>query len=360
MINPVPSSGANLTLGARDHQFRVASKCELLPYLISLPLRLSRKQAKNLLRFRAVKVRRKAKVQHDTQLESGDVVIIAARKQVRDAGFVRHGLRIVHLDDAVVVVDKPTGLLSMGSEREKERTAHRILNEHLKMLTKSRQQQAFIVHRLDRETSGLMLFARNPSAQAALQQDWKNVTKRYLAIVEGLTANLQGTLKDRLAETTSFVVHRADQAGELAITHYRVLRRAEKKSLLELHARNRTQAPDPRSVGGRRPPDHRRSEIWRERRSRAKAGAPRLRAEISPSGLRRINGVSQRSAPTAQGVHRTCFSSKQLNRAEPVGSAPVDFPAASYSPVTPTDTVPSALEGLTAVFGMGTGVTPPL
>ena len=219
----------------RDHQFRVASKCELLPYLIGLPLALSRKQAKDLLRFRAVKVGRLAKVQHDTQLEPGDVVIITSRRQARDAAaLVDYGLRIVHLDDAVVVVDKPTGLLSMGSEREKEKTAHRILNEHLKKLTKSRQQQAFIVHRLDRETSGLMLFARNASVQAALQHDWKNVTKRYLAIVEGLIAHSQGTLKDRLVETESFAVRRVDQGGELAITHYRVLRRAGNRSLLEL------------------------------------------------------------------------------------------------------------------------------
>ncbi len=217
-----------------DHKFRVASQCELLPYLISLPLGLSRKQTKDLLRFRAVTVRRKAKVQHDTQLEPGDVVTIAARPQVRNAALVCHGLRIVHLDDAVVVVDKPAGLLSMGSEREKERTAYRILNEHLKMLTKSRQQQAFIVHRLDRETSGLMLFARSESTQAALQQGWKGVTKRYLAIVEGVPSDMQGTLKDRLVESTSFMVRRVDQGGELAITHYRVLRRQGNKSLLEL------------------------------------------------------------------------------------------------------------------------------
>ena len=122
----------------------------------------------------------------------------------------------------------------MGSEREKERTAHRLLNEHLKTLTRSRLQQAFIVHRLDRETSGLMVFARNQSAQAVLQQNWKKVAKRYLAVVEGVPANGQGTLTDHLVESNSFMVHRVDKGGELAITHYRVLRRHGDKSLLEL------------------------------------------------------------------------------------------------------------------------------
>jgi 23S rRNA pseudouridine1911/1915/1917 synthase len=217
-----------------DYQFRVASRCELLPYLISLPLGLSRKQAKALLRLRAVTVQRKARVRHDTELGPNDVVTIAVRKRVREDALERHGLKILHLDDAVVVVDKPTGLLSMGSEREKERTAHRLLNEYLKTLTRSRLQQAFIVHRLDRETSGLMIFARNQSTQAILQQNWKKVAKRYLAVVEGAPTNGQGTLKDHLVERNSFMVHRVDKGGELAITHYRVLRRHGDKSLLEL------------------------------------------------------------------------------------------------------------------------------
>src|SRR6266852_5085508 len=158
-----------------SRQFRIRSRSELLPYLISLPIGLSHKRAKDLLRFGAVTVQSKARVRHDTELEPGDVVTIAKRKHRRDAALERSGLRIVHLDDSVVVVDKPAGLLSMGSEREKERTAYRILNQHLKALEKTRQQQAFIVHRLDRETSGLMLFARSESTQAALQQGWKRV-----------------------------------------------------------------------------------------------------------------------------------------------------------------------------------------
>ncbi len=220
----------------QDQQFRVASRCELLPFLLSLPLKLSRKQAKDLLRFRAVTVQPEAPVRHDTQLELGDVVTISIRKPVRDAALERVGLRIVHLDDAIVVIDKPSGLLSMGSEREKERTAHRMLNEHLKALANSPLQQAFIVHRLDRDTSGLMLFARSESTQAALQQNWRTVTKKYLAVVEGAPGNANGTLRDKLVESKSLMVRvdRAASGGELAITHYRVLRRHGGRSLLEL------------------------------------------------------------------------------------------------------------------------------
>jgi 23S rRNA pseudouridine1911/1915/1917 synthase len=218
---------------AQEHRFRVESPCELLSYLINLPLGLSRKQAKNLIRFRAVTVQRMTRIRHDTRLEAGDVLTIAAAVAERGAAL-EHGLRIIHLDDAIVVVDKPAGLLSMGSGREKQRTVHRILNEHLKTRTRSPRQQAFIVHRLDRETSGLMVFARSESAQAALQRNWKSVTKKYLAVVKGVPRNAHGTLTDHLVERKSFLVHRVDNGGQLAITHYRVLRTVGDKSLLEL------------------------------------------------------------------------------------------------------------------------------
>lgn len=159
---------------------------------------------------------------------------IATGKQRPDADVALHAIKIVHLDEAVVIVDKPAGLLSMGSPREKERTTHRILNEYLKAQTKSPSQQAFIVHRLDRETSGLMLFARSEGIQAMLQQNWKSVTKKYLALVEGTPAIAAGTLRDRLLEDKSLRVRRVETGGELAITHYRVLAERGKISILEL------------------------------------------------------------------------------------------------------------------------------
>jgi 23S rRNA pseudouridine1911/1915/1917 synthase len=215
-------------------EFHIASRSELLPYLLGQPIGLSRKQAKDLLKFQAVTVRGRMRVRHDTLLAPGDIVEIAARRQVRDRSLERVGLHIVHIDDAIVVIDKPAGLLSMGSEREKEKTAHRMLNEHLKALAKPPRQQVFIVHRLDRETSGLMVFARSESAQAALQRNWKDVTKRYLAIVEGTPSNTSGTLRENLVESKSFKVHRVEKGGEAAITHYRVLKTYGERSLLEL------------------------------------------------------------------------------------------------------------------------------
>ena len=217
-----------------NRKFRVESRCELLTWLLGPPAALSRKEAKQLLRFGAVTVQHRQNVRHDTKLEPGDVVTISTAKRSPEAEVALHGLRIVHLDEAVIIVDKPAGLLSMGSAREKERTAHRILNDYLKAQTKSPSQQAFIVHRLDRETSGLMLFARDERIQATFQENWKSVTKKYLAIVEGTPSRAAGTLKDRLFEDKSLRVRRVENGGELAITHYRVLGQHGKRSMLEL------------------------------------------------------------------------------------------------------------------------------
>jgi 23S rRNA pseudouridine1911/1915/1917 synthase len=218
----------------RDHRFSVESRCELLPYLLTLPLGLSRKAAKDLLRFRSVTVKRISAVKHDTQLEPGDIVTIASGKQIHPESIERHGLKIVYLDDHIVVVDKRAGLLSMGSQGEKERTAHRILNDHLKALTGTSSQTAFIVHRLDRETSGLMIFARSRAIQAELQQNWKTVTKKYLAVVEGIPSKAEGTLRDNLVESKSLRMHRVEHGGEVAITHYRVLQKGRANALLEI------------------------------------------------------------------------------------------------------------------------------
>jgi len=205
-----------------------------MEFLLAPPVGLSRKQAKEFLKFQSVTVRGRAQVRHDTILEPGDVVEIAPRGKIGERSLAHASLRIVHLDEAIVVIDKPAGLLSMGSEREKEKTAHRILNEHLRALANSPRQQIFIVHRLDRETSGLMVFARSESIQATLQRNWKDVTKHYLAIVEGTPAKASGTLRDHLVESKSFKVHRVERGGELAITHYRVMSTFGKTSLLEL------------------------------------------------------------------------------------------------------------------------------
>jgi 23S rRNA pseudouridine1911/1915/1917 synthase len=144
-------------------------------------------------------------------------------------------LRLVHEDAALVVVDKPAGLLTIADARERERTVYRMLRDWLDARAAGR---VFVVHRLDRETSGLLVFARTPAAKAALQAQFRARTpeRLYVARVEGAVRADEGTLTSRLTEDHSLRVRPVEGAarGRVAITRYRVLERDRDDTLLEL------------------------------------------------------------------------------------------------------------------------------
>ncbi len=156
-----------------------------------------------------------------------DAVALAGR---RSAPFPR-GLALVHEDEAILVIVKPAGLLTIATDRERERTAYRLLWDYLA----AKRERPFIVHRLDRETSGLLVFAKSEEAKRALQTQFeaRSVERIYLALVEGRPPRERGTLESRLAEDRMLRVRSAER-GRLAITHYRVLRSRRESSLLEL------------------------------------------------------------------------------------------------------------------------------
>ncbi len=218
----------------RERRFRVEIASELLRALLGAPLGLTRTEAKRLLRFRAVSVTGHSSVRHDTLVAPGDVVTISAARTPPPSRVGGTFPEIVHEDDAIVVIDKPAGLLTIATEAEKVRTAYRALNEHLKERARTSRQQIFVVHRLDRETSGLLVFARTEAVKLVLQSGWKSVRKTYQAVVEGVPAAPADTLRTRLVETGTLLVHPSEGRGSLAVTRYRVLRAGVARSLLEL------------------------------------------------------------------------------------------------------------------------------
>ena len=145
------------------------------------------------------------------------------------------GLGLVYQDDAIVVVDKPARLLTMATERERDRTAYRLLWDYLQ--AQRPRARPFIVHRLDRETSGLLVFAKSPEAKQHLQVQFeaRTVQRVYTALVKGHVREQSGTLESRLVEDRSLRVHTARGAeGKTAVTRYRVLTRGQDTTLLEL------------------------------------------------------------------------------------------------------------------------------
>ena len=155
-------------------------------------------------------------------------------------------IRIVYEDQHIIVIEKREGLLSMGTARGKEEiTAHSLLNNYIRNTAPRRgryapQPRIFIVHRLDRETSGLMVFAKSEEVKRTLQDNWDEIVteRKYVAVVNGCYEQEQGTIRTWLKENSAFIVYSSpkNNGGQLAITHYKVLESNPKtrKSLMEL------------------------------------------------------------------------------------------------------------------------------
>ena len=151
-------------------------------------------------------------------------------------------LRLVHEDDDLIVVDKPAGLLTIGTERERERTVYRLLFDYVRPTPSPSARTAprlLIVHRLDRETSGLLVFAKWPAVKHALQAQFaaRAVERGYVAVVEGRVRDDAGTLRDRIVEDPTTLRVRTGRGGREAITDYRVRERRARSTVLELRLR---------------------------------------------------------------------------------------------------------------------------
>lgn len=147
-------------------------------------------------------------------------------------------MKLVYEDDAIIVVDKGYGLLSVGTDSSKKgsvETAYSILREYVKSVHPS--NKIFIVHRLDRDTSGLMVFAKTVEAKEALQHNWNNMVleRKYVALLDGELDKDSGEVRSYLSETSQHEVYSTDDpsGGKLAVTRYKVRRKGKGHTLAE-------------------------------------------------------------------------------------------------------------------------------
>lgn len=147
------------------------------------------------------------------------------------------GVTLLYEDVDILVVDKPCGLLTMGTERDKSRTVHSILNDYVRRGNPKSRNRVYIVHRLDRDTSGILLFAKSESAKLALQTNWDDTSKLYLAVVFGQVSPQRGTISSYLAENAAFAVYSTSDPsqGKLAHTAYTLVKERNGLSLLQVH-----------------------------------------------------------------------------------------------------------------------------
>ena len=146
------------------------------------------------------------------------------------------GLSILYEDQDILVVDKMSGLLSVSTERERDNTAYFLLNNYVRKGNQKSRNRVFIVHRLDRDTSGILVFAKNENAKRYLQDEWQGFTKKYYAVVHGRLPEKEGVITSYLAENSAHKVYSVNdpKKGKLAKTGYKVLRESRKYSLLEI------------------------------------------------------------------------------------------------------------------------------
>jgi len=215
--------------------FTVSEKDTLLRWLLThLPSR-SRKIVKAVLRDRQVFVDGKAITQFDHKLRQGQHIEIHWNK--RTSTQQPHGLNIVYEDSDLIIINKPSGLLTVATDKEKRKTAYSILSNHVK--AEHPDYKIFIIHRLDRETSGLLMFAKNESVKHEIQKTWNTTIaeRTYVGVVEGQTKKTRGTITSWLSESKAFIVYSSQNPrhGYKAVTHYKKIRENSMYSLLQIN-----------------------------------------------------------------------------------------------------------------------------
>lgn len=213
--------------------YTVKEPATILTFIQLIHSGKSRTAVKSMLKHRQVAINDVQVTIDTTPVLAGDVVTI-------NTGFVPEKLtssllRVVYDDDYLIVIDKKAGLLSVGTEREREQTAYNILKDHVK--TAGEQHKIFVLHRLDRDTSGVMMFAKNKEIQEQMQRNWNDVVtdRRYVLVVSGKVEREEGQITTWLTEGNTFetMSSYAPNGGQRSTTYYRVLRRASQYTMLE-------------------------------------------------------------------------------------------------------------------------------
>lgn len=144
-------------------------------------------------------------------------------------------LKVIYEDNHIIVVNKPSGLLTIATEKEKDKTLYHIVREYL--VSKNKTARIFVIHRLDKDTSGIVIFAKDEKTKNRLQENWNEFVKlrEYVAVVHGKLEKKQDKIVQKLKETKTNLVYvsKEDDAKE-AITNYEVIKENESYSLLKV------------------------------------------------------------------------------------------------------------------------------
>ncbi|MFD1850623.1 RluA family pseudouridine synthase [Oceanobacillus bengalensis] len=215
--------------------FKVEEETELLKFLLKVMSNRSRNSVKSILTRGQVTVDEHMETKHNYPLHPGQMVTVLKNEEAKKEN-VLVGMSIVYEDKDVIIINKEAGLLTIATEKEKKLTAHHQLMEHVRRANPA--NRIFVVHRLDKDTSGVMMFAKSEKVKRKLQDNWKQMVKErtYVALVEGNVQQQQGVMKTYLKESKTHMMYSSPDRndGQLAITHYKKIQSNKNFSLLEL------------------------------------------------------------------------------------------------------------------------------
>ena len=199
----------------------------LIEFLKKMFSNLSKNSVKSLLHNEKVFVNGNMTTKYNYELNVGDVVEIREK--------VAKNIDIIYEDKDIIVINKPSGLLTVATEKEKNKTAYHLVMEYLKK--KNKNNRIFIIHRLDKDTSGIIMFAKNERAKHLYQDNWNDIVKKrcYYAVIDGKMENKEGTIKSYLKENGNMVYSVKDRSGKIAVTEYKVLKERKNISLLDIN-----------------------------------------------------------------------------------------------------------------------------
>lgn len=209
-------------------QIKVTEEKELYTYLRNNLKNMSKNNIKTLLKNENIYVNNKIITKYNYLVKKEDIITIGNSIKTNN-----NNLKIIYEDDNIIVVEKPTKLLTISNKNEKEDTLYRKVSDYLKKENK----KVFIIHRLDYDTSGIIMFAKNQKVQKLYQDNWNNLAKEreYTAVVEGIT-NDKGHIESYLKQTKTLLVYSSkNNDGYFSITDYIKVKNNKSYSLLKIY-----------------------------------------------------------------------------------------------------------------------------
>lgn len=214
----------------KKQTFIIKENTTLLTAIYNFKKDLSKKTIKNYIKNKMVKVNNKIITNNNYQLKINDQIDLSYNKQK----IKEYNLDILYEDKYLIVINKPSGLLSISNDQEKNLTAYRLVSNYIKETNKS--NYIFVVHRLDQDTSGILMFCKDQKIRDKMQENWNNIVKKrgYIAIVDGKMTN-SGTFHTYLLENKQqFVYSSKNNQGKEAITHYQTIKSNKNYSMLQV------------------------------------------------------------------------------------------------------------------------------